>query len=75
VIDQVGTYTGCVNHNADTVSLKLRAWPNAGTHQDGWRSDRTGRERDSLSLNLLRLTARFDLDPKGPAVFNYNTLR
>ena len=36
---------------------------------------RTSRERDSLSINLLRLIARFDLNPKGAAVFNYNTLR
>ena len=75
VIEQVGTYAGCVYHNADTMSLKLRAWPNTGTHQDGWRGDRTSRERDSFSVNLLRLTTYFDFDPNGAAIFNHDTLR
>ena len=63
MIDQVGTNTGCVSQNADTVSLKLPTWPNAGTHQDGWRGDRTSGEGDSFSVNLLHLTTYFNLDP------------
>jgi hypothetical protein len=63
VVDQVGSDSRCVHHGAYTVSVKLRAQPNAGTHQDDWRSDRTGGDRDSFSVNVLGHTARFDLDP------------
>src|SRR5580698_2073830 len=67
-------YARGVHHRADTVSLKLRARANAGTHQDCWRSDRPSRDRESFSVNHLDRTVRLVLDSNGAAVVNYDLL-
>jgi hypothetical protein len=74
VVDQVGAYTWCVYQRIDPVSLKLRSWPDARAHEDGWRSDRASGKGDSVSIKPLRRTARFDVDANGAAVFNYDSL-
>jgi hypothetical protein len=56
------------------MSRKLSNRPDARAHQDGWRSYRTGGERDPFSVNLLRRAARFALDGDRAAAFYYDSL-
>ncbi len=58
MVDQIGAHAGGIHLCADSVLLKLGTRPNSGTHQDGWRCDGAGGERDAFNLsNVYRHVA------------------
>jgi len=75
MVNQISSHSGGVHQGADTMPLKLCAGPYSCPHQDCWRRESTGAERDAPSFDFVWPFFTLNLDCRGAAIFYDHRIR